>query len=79
MLLGGDQTGDNRWCDENIPVADDGYDDYLRELKKEGLIRALDDLCRNAAEHANEHRGVLGNDGDAVRQLILWMSSFDSP
>jgi len=38
LLLGGDKTGNNRWYDENIPVADDRYDDYLRELKKEGLI-----------------------------------------
>jgi hypothetical protein len=38
LLLGGDKTGNNRWYDENIPVADDRYDDYLRELEKEGLI-----------------------------------------
>jgi hypothetical protein len=38
LLLGGDKTGNNGWDDENIPVADDRYDDYLRELKREGLI-----------------------------------------
>ncbi len=38
LLLGGDKTGNNRWYDENIPVADDRYDDHLLELKKEGLI-----------------------------------------
>ena len=38
LLLGGDKTGNNRWYDENIPVADDRYDDYLSDLKKEGLI-----------------------------------------
>ena len=38
LLLGGDKTGNNRWYDEHIPVADDRYDDYLHELKKEGLI-----------------------------------------
>lgn len=38
LLLGGDKTGNNRWYDENIPVADDRYHDNLRELKKEGLI-----------------------------------------
>lgn len=38
LLLGGDNTGNNRWYDENVPVADDRYDDRLRELKKEGLI-----------------------------------------
>ena len=38
LLFGGDKTGNDRWYDENIPLADDRYDDYLRELKKEGLI-----------------------------------------
>ena len=37
-LLGGGKTGNDRWYDENIPVTDDRYDDYLRELKKDGLI-----------------------------------------
>lgn len=37
LLLGGDKTGNNRWYDDNIPVADDRYDDYLREIEKERL------------------------------------------
>jgi len=38
LLLGGDKTGDDRWYERNVPVADDLYDTYLRELKEEGLI-----------------------------------------
>lgn len=38
LLLGGDKTGNDRWYDQNIPLADDRYDNYLRELEKEGLL-----------------------------------------
>jgi hypothetical protein len=37
LLLGGDKTGNDRWYDENIPLADNRYDDYLREVEEEGL------------------------------------------
>ena len=36
LLLGGDKTGNSRWYDENVPLADDRYDYYLREIAKEG-------------------------------------------
>lgn len=35
LLLGGDKTGDNRWYEVNIPIADKLYDEHLRELKEE--------------------------------------------
>jgi hypothetical protein len=38
LLLGGDKTGNDRWYEERIPVADTLYDEYLRELEREGLI-----------------------------------------
>jgi len=38
LLLGGDKTGRDRWYEKHVPKADDLYDEYLRELKKEGLI-----------------------------------------
>jgi hypothetical protein len=38
LLLGGDKTGDSRWYERNIPIADRLYDVYLRELEEEGLI-----------------------------------------
>lgn len=37
LLLGGDKSGNDRWYDEHIPIADTLYDDYLRQLEREGL------------------------------------------
>jgi len=36
-LLGGDKTGNDRWYEENVPVADHLYDVHLETLKKEQL------------------------------------------
>ncbi len=38
LLIGGDKTGDNRWYEKTIPVADRLYDEHLETLRKEGLI-----------------------------------------
>lgn len=38
LLIGGDKTGDKRFYDRMIPVADDLYNVYLDELRQEGLI-----------------------------------------
>jgi hypothetical protein len=39
LLLGGDKTGAwNDWYSWAVPAADDLYDEYLEELKREGLI-----------------------------------------
>ena len=38
LLIGGDKTGDRRFYDKMIPIADALYDEYLNELRKEGLI-----------------------------------------
>ena len=39
LLIGGDKSGDwEEWYDRTIPIADDLYDEYLDELRKEGLI-----------------------------------------
>jgi hypothetical protein len=39
ILLGGDKAGDwTGWYERNVPIADDLYDEYLTELKAEGLI-----------------------------------------
>ena len=38
LLIGGDKTGDDRFYQKYIPLADTLYDVYLEELKKEGLI-----------------------------------------
>ncbi|MGL4376792.1 MAG: type II toxin-antitoxin system RelE/ParE family toxin, partial [Microcoleaceae cyanobacterium] len=38
LLIGGDKTGDNRFYEKYIPIADRLYDEYLEELKEEGLL-----------------------------------------
>src|SRR5258708_36934876 len=38
LLIGGDKTGDKRFYETMIPVADRLYDVHLEELKKEGLL-----------------------------------------
>ena len=38
LLIGGDKTGDERWYDVYVPVADRLYDEHLEQLRKEGLI-----------------------------------------
>ena len=38
LLIGGDKTGDNRFYERMIPIADRLYDEHIDELKKEGLI-----------------------------------------
>lgn len=34
LLIGGDKTGDDRWYQENVPLADRIYDAHLAGLKK---------------------------------------------
>ena len=39
LLLGGDKSGEwNAWYEWAVPAADDLYDEYLTELRREGLI-----------------------------------------
>ena len=38
LFIGGDKTGDDRFYDRMIPLADRLYDEYLEELREEGLI-----------------------------------------
>jgi len=38
LLLGGDKTGDARWYERLVPIADRLYDEHLDTLKREGLI-----------------------------------------
>jgi hypothetical protein len=34
LLIGGDKTGNDRWYEIFIPIADRLYDEYLAELKR---------------------------------------------
>jgi len=35
LLIGGDKTGDDRWYERFVPMADQIYDMHLAELRKE--------------------------------------------
>ena len=36
LLIGGDKTGDDRWYEKNVPIADKTYEAHLEALKEEG-------------------------------------------
>ena len=38
LLIGGDKTGNDRFYEEYVPIADRLYEEYLEELRMEGLI-----------------------------------------
>ncbi|MEH1845240.1 MAG: type II toxin-antitoxin system RelE/ParE family toxin [Nostoc sp.] len=38
LLIGGDKTGNDRFYEEYVPIADRLYDEYIEELKQEGLL-----------------------------------------
>ncbi|MCY3655537.1 MAG: type II toxin-antitoxin system RelE/ParE family toxin [Chloroflexota bacterium] len=38
LLIGGDKTGNDRFYEQYVPLADRLYDEHLGELRQEGLI-----------------------------------------
>lgn len=38
LLIGGDKTGDKRWYEVQVPIADKLYDVHIETLKKEGHL-----------------------------------------
>ena len=38
LLIGGDKTGDDRFYQRYIPIADRLYDEYIQELRRDGLL-----------------------------------------
>ncbi len=38
LLLGGDRTGDDRFYERMVPIADALYDEHIAALRREGLI-----------------------------------------
>lgn len=38
LLIGGDKTGDGRWYEVNVRLADRLYDEHLAQLRTEGFI-----------------------------------------
>lgn len=37
LLIGGNKTGNDRWYDEHVPIADRLFDDHLKSVEDEGL------------------------------------------
>jgi hypothetical protein len=37
LLIGGDKTGDGRWYSRMIPLAEEIYAEYLREITETGV------------------------------------------
>lgn len=35
LLIGGDKTGNKRWYEENVPIADKLYDEHIDALRRE--------------------------------------------
>lgn len=38
VLIGGEKTGNKRWYETFLPIADRLYDEHIADLKREGLI-----------------------------------------
>ena len=38
LLIGGDKTGNPRWYDAHVPIADRLYDEHIRILEQEGQL-----------------------------------------
>ena len=38
LLIAGDKTGDDRFYTRYVPIADNLYDEYIEELREEGLL-----------------------------------------
>ncbi|MGH7649807.1 MAG: type II toxin-antitoxin system RelE/ParE family toxin, partial [Gemmatimonadaceae bacterium] len=38
LLVGGDKTGDDRWYERFVPVADRLYDEHLLTIRRERLL-----------------------------------------
>ena len=38
LLIGGDKTGNDRWYEKYVPIADRLYDEHITQLRDEGLL-----------------------------------------
>jgi hypothetical protein len=43
LLIGGDKTGNDRWYEENVSIADRLYDEHLETLRREARQRRPED------------------------------------
>lgn len=47
LLIGGDKTGNPRWYEEYVPIADQLFDDHLKQLER-------DEIKREGKRHGKE-------------------------
>jgi hypothetical protein len=50
LLIGGDKTGDDRWYETYMPIADSLYDECLRDLKEREKRHAADQEFQDTTE-----------------------------
>lgn len=50
VLIGEDKTGDDRWYETNVPLADRLYDECLRDLKEREKRHAADQEFQDTTE-----------------------------
>jgi hypothetical protein len=43
LLIGGDKTGNDRWYQEYVPIADELFDEHLETLRREEQARRRED------------------------------------
>jgi len=65
LLTGGDKTGNNRWYDVYVPLADKLYAEYLRERARMREKRNDTKLQRAAAKDAAPRRAPEARQGPA--------------
>jgi hypothetical protein len=70
LLIGGDKTGNGRWYERMVPVADRIYDEYLAVLKQEGLI--------DGSQSSTEIRGAAFSTLPRRPRAVEGVSRFDA-
>ena len=68
LLMGGDKTGNDRWYEQCVPVADRIYQRYLDELRKEDAGRELS-FEKFRQEFGVIHERLRQIEASALRQI----------
>ena len=65
LLLGGDKTDDPRWYDRFVPIADELFDQHLRQLE---------DKRKKQEQAAEKEEDVIDRRGRSTKQRIMYMA-----
>src|SRR5205809_6691136 len=52
LLIGGDKTGNDRWYEVFVPIADKLYEEHLKQLKKERKTKDGEELQKTSSKDA---------------------------